>query len=425
MTATLYLASYGLSLLGAGMASVLMPLLVLDRTGDVLAAGVLATVATGTAALVGILGGVVVDHLDRRVVSAASSAAAAFSVAALPLVDSVWGLSLPWFLTFAALGAVLRVPGTTAHEALLPAMARLQGRRAAAGRRPALDRLLGIRETLATVLLLVGPGLGGLAVALFGITPKLLLLTAATSLAGAGLTLLIDSRAGRVSPPRRLADDERGPVVRAAAEIATGWRFLGRQRAVLGATLVSASFIAIISALQSTLMPAYFTSEGLPALTGLTLSAFAAGSLVGSTLFVTVSSVRRRTWFVVGMLGSLVGFAALGTLASPWVVLGAAALVGLTNAPAGAVLGILTIEATPDVARGRVLGTQNAILLGAPALTGAPLGALAAGAGLPVAAAALAALAAVTAVVALCARVFRDLGPPDDAVPSRHPIEAA
>lgn len=39
----LWFASYGLSLLGGGIAAVVMPLLVLDRTGDVLAAGLLAT----------------------------------------------------------------------------------------------------------------------------------------------------------------------------------------------------------------------------------------------------------------------------------------------------------------------------------------------------------------------------------------------
>ncbi|WP_433781288.1 MFS transporter [Actinomycetospora sp. CA-101289] len=267
-SATVYLGSYGLSLLGAGTASVLMPLLVLDRTGDVLAAGLLATVSTATSAGVGVLGGLVAD---------------------------------------------------------------------------------------------------------------------------------------------------RGAVRRTGDELLAGWRFLVRSRIVLGATLVSASFVAIISALQAILMPAYFTAEQLPALTGLTLSAFAGGSLVGSAVFAATSGrggVSRRTWFVVGMVGSLVGFGALGTLASPAVVLGAAALVGATNAPAGAVLGVLSVEATPDVRRGRVLGAQNAILLGAPALTGAPLGALAAAAGLGAAAAALAALAAVTAVLALIAPVFRDLDPP-------------
>ncbi|HSK57707.1 MAG TPA: MFS transporter [Actinomycetospora sp.] len=407
--AAVYLGSYGLSLLGMGVASVLMPLLVLDRTGDVLAAGLLATVSTATSAGVGMLGGVVADRFDRRAVSAVSDIASAASLAALPLVDAVRGLDLAWFLVLAVVGATFRVPGMTAHEALLPALARLGG-----ARRGALDRLLGIRETLSSLLLLAGPGLGGLLVAVLGLTPTLLLVTAATNVVAAGLTLAIDPRAGRVTPARRLVDD-RGTLRRATDELLAGWRFLLRSRIVLAVTVVSASFVAIISALQAILMPAYFTAEELPALAGLTLSAFAGGSLVGSAVFAATSGrglVSRRTWFVVGMVGSLVGFAALATLASPAVVLCAAAVVGATYAPAGAVLGVLTVEATPDVRRGRVLGAQNAILLGAPALTGAPLGAVAATAGLGAAAAVLAGLAAVTAVIGLVAPVFRDLDPP-------------
>ncbi|MGV8874537.1 MAG: MFS transporter, partial [Rhodococcus sp. (in: high G+C Gram-positive bacteria)] len=150
----LYFASYGLSLLGKGISSVVMPLLVLDRTGDVLAAGVLATVATAASALTGLVSGLVVDRIDRRLVSVVSDVLAALSVAALPLVDALWGLNLPWFLALAVTGALIRIPGMTAHEALLPVLARLGPARP--GR---MDRLIGTRETVGNVLLLAGPGL--------------------------------------------------------------------------------------------------------------------------------------------------------------------------------------------------------------------------------------------------------------------------
>ncbi|RYZ32645.1 MAG: hypothetical protein EOP01_00525 [Propionibacteriaceae bacterium] len=60
----LYLSSYSLSLLGNGIASVLRPLL--QRTGPVLAAALLATVTTATSALVGVFGGILADQFDRR-----------------------------------------------------------------------------------------------------------------------------------------------------------------------------------------------------------------------------------------------------------------------------------------------------------------------------------------------------------------------
>jgi MFS family permease len=212
--------------------------------------------------------------------------------------------------------------------------------------------------------------------------------------------------------PERGRDATRagGAVRRAAADLWTSWRFLARNRLVLGATLITAMLVAVLSSLQSTLMPAYFTAQDLPALTGLTLSALAAGGIAGSAVYAaTAGRISRRTWFVVGMTGLVVGFAGIGSLASPWVVLAGAALVGLTNAPASAILGVLTIEAVPDPLRGRVLSAQNTVVLAAPAVASAPLAAVAAVAGLPVAGAIVAGLAAVTAIVALAAPAFRSL----------------
>ncbi|WP_223838864.1 MFS transporter [Nocardiopsis deserti] len=431
-SATVYFASYGLSLLGKGIASVVMPLLVLDRTGDVLAAGVLATATTAASALAGLVSGLLVDRIDRRGVSVVSDLLAALSVAALPVVDALWGLNMAWFLALAVVGAVIRVPGMTAQETLLPALAGLgagrpdradrPGGRAGAAGPGRLDRLIATRETMGNVLLLAGPGLGGLLVGLLGLSPALLLVTAATSLLAAAMTLLLDPRAGRVVRRRPDPADTvgtsgaaafGGPVRRAVTDLADGWRFLVRTRLLLGTTLVSAVLVAVLSSLQTTLMPAYFTGQDLPGLTGLTLSALAAGSIAGSALYAaTAGRVRRRGWFVLGMGGTLVGFGAIGTMASPWLVLGAAALVGLTFAPASAVLGVLTVEATPDRMRGRVLGAQNTVMLAAPALTSAPIAALATAAGLPVAGAVLAVLAGVTAIAALVAPVFRSLDDP-------------
>ncbi|RZT84931.1 putative MFS family arabinose efflux permease [Pseudonocardia sediminis] len=413
-SASVWFASYGLSLLGKGIASVVLPLLVLDRTGDALAAGVLATVATAASAATGLVSGLLVDRIDRRVVSVVSDLLAAASLVALPVVDALWGLDMAWFLALAVVGAVIRVPGMTAQETLLPVLARLG--RTGPGR---LDRLIATRETVGNVLLLAGPGLGGLLVGLLGPTPVLMLVTAATSLLAALLTLVLDPRSGRIPRP----DTVRGgnAVRRAVSDLLVGWTFLGRNRLVLGATLISSVLVAVLGSLQSTLMPAYFTAEDLPGLTGLTLSAIAAGSIVGSALYAaSAGRIRRRTWFVVGMTGTLLGFAAVGSMASPWLVLGGAALVGLTNAPAAAVLGVLTVEATPDAMRGRVLGAQNTVMLAAPAVTSAPLAAVAATAGLPAAGAVIAVLAGVTAIAAVLVPTFRSLddtpgGPaPDD-----------
>lgn len=366
---------------------------------------------TATSAATGLVSGLLVDRFDRRIVSTASDALAAAALAAVPLVDALRGLDMTAFLVLGVSAAVVRGPDTTARETLLPALARLGPSRP--GR---LDRLVAARENLGNVLLLAGPGVGGLLVGLLGPAPVILLATAATGLLAALGTAGLDPRAGAVATPDRTAAGS--AVRRAVGDLVASWRLLGGSPLLLGATLVSAVLVAVVAALQTTLMPAYFVAADLPALTGLTLSALAGGGLAGSALYAAlVGRVRRRTWFVVGMLGFGVGFVLVGTLASPWLVLAAAVLVGLTNAPVGAVLGVLTVEATPDAMRGRVLGAQNTVLLAAPAVTSAPVAAVASAAGLGVAGAVLAALAVVTAVTALLTPAFRRL----DDVAARQP----
>jgi MFS family permease len=397
----IYLGSYSLSLLGNGIASVLFPLLVLAKTGDVLAAGVLASVTAAVGAVAGVLAGVVTDRVDRRTVSVVSDVLSAGSVAALPVVDALVGLDLTWFVVLGVIGAFGDMPGMTARETLLPSLVRLDG-----GRAGALDRLVGVRESLSGALMLVGPGLGGLLVWLAGVSSVTLFVTAGTSLAAALLTLLLSPQVGVVPPPE--ARSARGRVRGVAIDLVAGWRFLLGHRLVLGATLVSAVLVAVLVALQSTLMPAYFTQEGLPELSGFAATGIAVGSLLGAGVFAaTAGKVSRRTWFVVGIVGVAVGFTVIGLLLGPWLVLVAAVLVGLTNGPMSAVLGVATIEATPDPMRGRVLGAQNALLLAAPALTAAPIAALASAYGLGAAGIAVAAVVVVTAVVALLSPAFR------------------
>lgn len=226
-----------------------MPLLVLDRTGDVLAAGVLATVTTAASAATGLVSGLLVDRIDRRAVSVVSDLLAAASVAALPVVDALWGLDMTWFLALAVVGAAIRVPGMTTQETLLPALARL-GTSSSPPGPDQLDRLIATRETVGSVLLLAGPGLGGLFVGVLGLSPALMLANATTSLLAALTTLVLGPRAGHV-PPRSLVTADTngagGAVRRAADDLLDGWRFLGHNRLVLGATLITSMLVAVLS----------------------------------------------------------------------------------------------------------------------------------------------------------------------------------
>ncbi|RKQ94541.1 MFS-type transporter involved in bile tolerance (Atg22 family) [Mycolicibacterium mucogenicum 261Sha1.1M5] len=402
-----YFGAYSLSLLGNGIASVLFPLLVLAKTGDVLAAGIVATATTGVGAVVGVFAGVVVDRFNRRTVSVVSDVLSAASVAALPIVDALWGLHLTWFIVLGVIGAFGDVPGLTARESLLP---RLVARQRSAPH--ALDRLVGIREGVSGVLLIAGPGLGGLIVWLIGVSATAMWVTAATSLAAAIVSLTLPRDIGAIDIDTRTTGTGTGPA-RVVRDLLDGWKFLFGHRLVLGATLVSALSVAVLTALQVVILPAYFTDVDLPGLTGLVIFGIALGSIVGAGLYsATIGRVSRRTWFVVAVCGSAIGFLALGSLAAPWVVLIATVWIGLTNGPFSALIGVVTIEAIPDRLRGRVLGAQNAVLLAAPALLVTPIAAFAAGFGLAAAGLAVGALVTVVMLAALVSPAFRGLDAP-------------
>ncbi|WP_327022849.1 MFS transporter [Micromonospora sp. NBC_01739] len=398
-----YLGSYSLSLLGNGIASVLFPLLVLATTGDILAVGILASVTTAVAAVVGVLAGVLVDLVNRRTVSIISDVLSAGSVAAVPVVDALWGLDLTWFIVLGVVGAFGDMPGMTARETLLPRLVELDG-----GRPGALDRLVGVRESLSGALVLIGPGLGGLLVWLVGVSSTALFITAAMSAAAAVLSFAMSPEVGDIN--RAGGSSARVGVRTVFVDLVVGWRFLVGHRLVLGASLLTAVFIAVIAALQATIMPAYFTSERLPEFSGFAIMGIAVGSLFSAGLYAaTVGKVSRRTWFVIGMVGLGVGFTVIGLLAAPWLVLAAAVFIGLTSGPMSAVLGVATIEATPDRMRGRVLGAQNALMLAAPALTSAPIAAIASDRGLEAAGIGIAVVMVLTVIVALSAPAFRSL----------------
>lgn len=341
-----YLASFLVSLLGNSVAAIALPLIVLQTTGSPLSAGAVAAATAVPAVLAGLFMGVVIDRVNRRTASIVTDLVSAASIAALPIVDLVTGLGVGWFVLFGALGSFGDVPGMTAREALLPAVARYGG--------VSVERLVGLREALGAIALLVGPAAAGVLMAVFD-GSTVLWITAATSAVAAAVTLLLPQVVGRV---------ERGDGTTSSwAQVREGWHALARSRFLVVLTALTLVSVFVLGAFQGLVLPVYFVAEDQPGRLGLVLTALAAGLLLGSGAYVAVGRrVPRRVWLVVGLLGSCVGFGVMATLASPWVVLGGAFVVGVFSGLFSSLLGVLTVERVPDALRGRITGTQNALL---------------------------------------------------------------
>ena len=350
-----YLASYLLSLLGNSLAGIALPLIVLQVTGSALGAGAVAAATAVPAVFAGLLMGVVIDRINRRTSSVVTDLISAGAVAALPLIDVVSGLNLGWFILFGVLGSLGDVPGMTARDALLPAIVRHGG--------ISSERLMGLREGLGAIALLIGPALAGTLMVVFS-GSTVLWITAATSLAAALITLLIPREVGDIEATRPDAAASSGWV-----QLRDGWRVLFGNPFLLVTTTLSVISVLVLAALQALILPVYFTGEGQPGMLGFVLTALAAGMLVGATLYALAGTRgRRRGWFLWGMIGTTVGLGVLASLASVWIVFAGAFLVGLASGLFSSLIGVLMIERIPEEMRGRIMGTQNAITTAAPPL---------------------------------------------------------
>ena len=356
-----FVLSSALSLLGNSVAAVVLPLILLARTGDALAAGTLALVCAVPQMLVGLLGGALLDRVNRRNVSVVSDLVSAASVALLPIVDMVWGLSFGWFVVLGLLGAIGDIPGMTARDTLLPAVVRRDG--------IDLQRFLGVSQSLESLVTIVGPALAAVLIGFAG-DASALWVTAALSCAAALVTLTLPRSVGRTGNEEKASGptaDSRpqGIIVAARASLRDGVRVLFKSDRLLRASmLLSFGIIMVMGSFQGLVLPVHFTEIGRPELLGYVLSAMSAGLLVGSLGYAALAlQLRRRTWFVLSLLGMAAGVAVMGLLPGYPVLLAGAVVLGISAGPASALLGFFAFDRIPEANRGSALGTQNALVL--------------------------------------------------------------
>ncbi len=357
-----YLLSCALSLLGNSVAGVILPLVLLATTGDALAAGTLALICALPQMLIGLVGGALIDRLNRRDVSIASDVLSAASVALLPVVDMTVGLDFGWFVALGLLGAVGDIPGMTARDALLPAVCDHDYR--------SLQKFMGMSQSVESLTAIAGPALAAFLLTLTG-GVSALWLTAALSLAAALVTLTLPRSIGRVGDGAAAPAGGRGGIASGAvaalrdgmrvpapaggrggiasgavAALRDGMRVLFRDDALLrSSTLLTFGIIMVMGSFQGLVLPVHFTAAGTPELLGFVLSALSAGMLVSSLAYSALAHrLRRRTWLIASLSGIAVGVAVLGSLASFPVMLAGALAVGLSAGPASALLGFFAFD---------------------------------------------------------------------------------
>lgn len=418
-----YLVSDALSLIGNSIAGVVLPLVLLARTGDVLAAGSLALICAVPQFMCGILGGALLDRVNRKAVCVASDLVSALAVALLPVVDATVGLSFGWFVALGLLGAVGDVPGMTARDALLPEVCEREG--------VDLQRFVGVSQSIGSLVAIAGPALAAL---LIGIMPDVdtLWITAACSCAAAAVSATLPRGVGAIKATGRqgadLTDDAseanataRGsakstdpqPLIKTARSVLTDGlsELFAHNKLLRDSVLLSFGVSMVMASWQGIVLPAYFTQAGTPQLTGLFISAMGIGMLVGTLAYTALSSrLTRRTWLTVSLIGMCPGAVGMGALPDTPLLLASAILLGLFAGPMSALLGFFAFDCISDERRGSAMGTLNALYLIIGPI-GTFLGStLIASVQIDATGLALAGLWIVVTVAALMAPALRDLG---------------
>jgi MFS family permease len=390
-----YVAAEGLSLLGNSAISIVLPWLVIARTGDASAAAIVAACAGVVQIAATVAIGRLVDRFGARRLAVLADVGSAASVAALALVDLAGGLTLPIMIALAAAGALFDIPGMTARQTLMPRVAERSG--------VVLDTVASLRQGALGLSFLVGPALAGLLLGVFE-PGQVLWVTAACSALAAVATLGI-----RV--PAVTADG-----VAPAPGILGGWRALRRVP-----VLVKLFTVAIVSAgmsapLMQVLLPAHFTALDRPDLLGFTMSAFAVGVIAGSAVYAVLAKVSRRLAWTIAIVATTAGLVLIATLGGFWIVAAGAVVVGVSSGIVNPVFGVVIAERIPAGQLGSVMG-----LMSAAALASGPLGLgiasiAVAGGNLSVLAWGIVAAWVVAGLVGATGPALRDLDPPAPAL---------
>jgi hypothetical protein len=332
------------SVLGTQLTAVAVPYQVYELTRSSLAVGLVSLAQLFPLIIGSLIGGSVVDAVDRRrLLLVVESLAAACSVGLAvnaDLTPALWPL-----FVLPALAAALSGFDSSARNAMVPNMVRRSEVSAANAMFQALFQLGAVAGPAAAGLLLAGPGIRfvyWMDVATFG---------------AALLSVFLISP----QPPGRGA---RRPGLRSIVE---GFAFLRGRQAIQGAYLIDIN--AMVFGMPRALFPALASTVfgGGAATVGFLYAAPGAGALAGALTTGWVGRIRRQGLAVIiavivwGL--AIAGFGLVSWLPAALVLL---AVAGWADVISAVFRNTIIQLSVPDALRGRLSGLQIAVVAGGP-----------------------------------------------------------
>lgn len=380
----LLLSGEFLSGLGTQAALVALPYQLYTQTGSAFLTGLLGAVELVPLVTAALLGGAIADRMDRKRLLLLDQIALVACAAALAALAFAGSPPVPVLYVLGGLVAGAGAVQNVALSAMIPNLVAPERLRSA----------LALSFGLYQLTSVVGPGLGGVLIGLFGLG------SAYTVDAVSCLAMVVAVAAMAPQAPRGQTDAEHPPVL---ASIREGLRYVRGNQALMGSfaiDLVAMTF-GMPRALFAVLAVSVYGAgaEG----TGLMYAAVSVGATVAALTTGWIEGARRLgmivIWAVVVWGAAIAGVGLVGALWPAAVLL---AVAGAADSVSAVCRSSINQMVTPDAMRGRMSSVFSLVVTSGPRLGDVESGAVAglAGPRVSVTSGGLACIVGVVAVVA-------------------------
>jgi MFS family permease len=348
---------------GTQAALVALPYQLYLETGSPFLTGLLGAVELVPLVAMALLGGAFADRHDRRRLLLLDQVALVATAAALAALTFAGDPPIPLLYVLGGLMAGFGAVQNVTRSAIVPNLVD-----------PArLPSALALNFGLMQVTMVVGPGLGGLLIATYGVG-------AAYVVDGAScLAMVAAAAAMRPQPP--LKDDD-VPVAGVLRSIGEGLRFVRSNRALTGSFVID--LMAMTFGMPRALFPVLAVSvyHAGAAGTGLLYAAVSVGATVAALTTGWLAHARRLGLIVIWAVtawGAAIALA--GLMPSLWPAALLLAVAGAADSVSAVCRSTINQTVTPDHMRGRMSSTYSLVVTSGPRLGDVETGGVAALAG--------------------------------------------
>lgn len=342
--------------LGNSIVMITIPWLILERTDSPAFAGLVAAVSALPGLLISPIGGWMVDHLGRRVVSIGADLLSSLSVMAFPIAAATFGLSNTTILLIAVIGAVFDPAGYTARKTLLADVSKASN--------IDQDRLNGIHDGFMGVAWIFGPAVGAWLISAVGAINSFWVAAGLFIIAAIAIMALRVRDSGKDARDALEASGQKSD-----RGLRIGFQVLWRDRLLRTITITILIIAAVYLPTEAVILPTYFEGIDNPSGLGLVISALAGGSAISAFGYGWISArFKRKTLVRMTLIGSAISIIPMALLPALPILFVAAFVLGLSWGPFNPLISTLIQQRVPADQHGRVFGVQTAVFYAAPPL---------------------------------------------------------